>query len=362
MKTACMSWVIFIYSSIQAQTTFYKVFTGNIMGAEAVAHLHISRGNIGGYLYLVRDPRPFVIYSESSIWRNDSMIIYSSRSHQISVNITATGNLQRIQGTAVMYKEEKEIRKGQISLQEVKEQYTPLEYFSTSGNTSLPANLKNASTCSYNASVIWPVKEDMSPVALSIRKLVNNKFNLSPGKDPSVSLPVVQQKFLADWKNSYIKAGVKETENMGLSLSLDQVNRLMVLSESQQLLTLAFYHYEFAGGAHGNYGTEVVTFDKRNGKQLLLTEILTPAGISALPGLLAKAAKAQFGVTGTQTLEQAGFFKNSIPVTKNFWIDNAGLGFWYNPYEIGPFAFGDIVLFIPLSQLSAYIQPAFLKK
>jgi len=55
-------------------------------------------------------------------------------------------------------------------------------------------------------------------------------------------------------------------------------------------------------------------------------------------------------------------FKNTIPVTKNFWVDNAGLGFWYAEYEIGPYAWGEIPLFIPLAQVSAYIQPSFIKK
>ena len=205
------------------------------------------------------------------------------------------------------------------------------------------------------------MKEDNSPVAVNIRKVFYEQFNLPPGKDPSTLLPAAQQKFLSDWKNTYVKAGVKETENMGLSLSLEQDDRLMVLSESQTLLTVACYHYQFSGGAHGNFSTAVICFDKRNGKRLKLTDILTTQGISALPALLTRAAKSQFNVKGNQTLEQAGFFKSTVPITQNFWVDNAGLGFWYAPYEIGPFAYGEIVLFIPLAQVSAYIQPSFLK-
>jgi len=361
MKTASMLWMIFISSSLHSQTAFYKVFTGNIMGAEALAHLHISNGHIGGYLYLVRDPRPFIIYPESSVWKKDSMIIYSSRSYQISVNLSAAGNQQKFQGTAVMYQDDKEIRKGNILLQEVRDPYMALTFFSTAGKAALPASLKNESECTYAASSIWPVKEDNSPVAVNIRKIFYQEFNLPPGKDPSSLLPAAQQKYLADWKNTHVKAGVKETENMGLSLSQDQDDRLMVLSESQTLLTLAAYHYQFTGGAHGNYSTDLICFDKRNGKRLKLADVLTAQGISALPAMLTKAAKSQFNLKNNQSLEQAGFFKITVPVTQNFWVDNAGLGFWYQPYEIGPFAYGEIVLFIPLAQLSTYIQPSFLK-
>jgi hypothetical protein len=363
MKKIGFLLLLFVSSFLQAQRNFYKVYTGSIMGAEAVVHLHAGEGHAGGYLYLVRDPRPLRIYfSESSIGKNDSIIIYSSRSHEVSINISGILGQQQIQGNGILYQGGKEIRKGAILLKETNEAYTAFEFVSVSGNTRLPANLKNDSQCILSSSTIWPSAGNNSPLAASIRKLLYDRFSLPPGKEPSVLLPAELQKNLEDWKNGYIKAGVKETENMGMSLSSEQVNSLMVLSESKSVITLAFYSYGYSGGAHGNYSTELFSFDKRTNKRLQLADVLTPAGISVLPQLLSKAARAQFGIPANQTLEQAGLFKNSIPVTQNFWVDNAGLGFWYQPYEIGPFAFGEIPLFIPLAQVSAYIQPAFIKK
>ena len=363
MKKMSFLLLLFVSSFLQAQKSYYKVYTGNIMGAEAVAHLHASEGHVGGYLYLVRDPRPFRIYFfESVIGKNDSIKFDGSRSHEVGINITGVLRQQEIQGNGTLYQEGKEIRKGAVLLKETIDPYTAFGFVSASGNTKLPANLKNDSECKLASSTIWPVAGDNSPLAANIRKIANEKFSLPPGKEPSVVLPAELQKGLTRWKNEYIKAGVKETENMGLSLSSEQENSLMVLSESKSVITLAFYSFDYSGGAHGNYSTELFSFDKRTNKRLQLSDVLAPSGVAALPALLSKAARAQFKVPANQTLEQAGMFKNNIPVTKNFWVDNAGLGFWYQPYEIGPYSFGEIPLFIPLAQLSAYIQPAFLKK
>jgi Protein of unknown function (DUF3298) len=363
MKGTRFILLLLVCSSIQAQTEFYKVYTGNLMGAEAVAHLHVSKGNISGYLYLVKDPRPFTIYTESSTWKKDSVMIYSSRSHQVSINITGVINQQQIQGNAIMYQDDKELRKGAILFKETVEPYSAFSYVSTSGRASLPANLKNESTASYAASSIWPMAADKSPIAANIRKIFYTSFQQAPPKEPAVLLPADQQKSLAGWKNGYIKAGVKETENMGQSLSEESDRKLLVMSESKSFITISFYGFSISGGAaHGGWSTDLYSFDKRNSKQLQLSDVVTPAGISALPGLLSKAARAQFKVPANQGLEQAGLTKNIIPVTKNFWVDNAGLGFWYQPYEIGPFSYGDIVLFVPLSQLTNYIQPSFLKQ
>lgn len=363
MKKISFLLLLFVSSFLQAQKSYYKVYTGNIMGAEAVAHLHVSEGHVGGYLYLVRDPRPFRIYfTESGIGKNDSIKFDGSRSHEVGINITGILRQQEIQGHGTLYQEGKEIRKGAVQLKETIDPFTAFGFVSTTGNTKLPANLKNDSECKLTSSTIWPAAGDNSPLAANIRKIVNEKFSLPPGKEPSVVLPAELQKGLTTWKNGYIKAGVKETESMGLSLSSEQENSFMVLSESKSVITLAFYSFDFSGGAHGNYSTELFSFDKRINKRLQLSDVLTPAGVAALPALLSKAARAQFNVPANQTLEQAGLFKNNIPVTRNFWVDNAGLGFWYQPYEIGPYSFGEIPLFIPLAELTAYIQPAFLKK
>ena len=362
MKSTRFFFLLLTCASLHAQSDFYKVFTGNVMGGEVVAHLHVSKGHVSGYLYLVRDPRPFFIYLEPSTWKTDSVLIYSSRSYMVSINIAGAISQDQIQGIATMLQDDKEIRKGAVQLKETKEPFTPLGFVSVSGKTKLPANLKNDSECSFAAATIWPIAGDNSPVAGIIRKTFYEVYSLPPGKDPSILLPAKQQKFLTDWKNTYIKAGVKETENMGLSLSVEEEDKLQVLSESKSIITLAFFGYSFSGGAHGSSGTVLYSFDKRTNKRLQLSDVLTPAGINALPALLAKAARAQFRVPANQTLEQAGMFKNTIPVTKNFWVDNAGLGFWYAEYEIGPYAWGEIPLFIPLAQVSAYIQPSFIKK
>lgn len=363
MKKMSFLLLLFMSSFLQAQKSYYKVYTGNIMGAEAVAHLHASEGHVGGYLYLVRDPRPFKIdFTESGFGNNDSIKVYGGRSYDVAINISGALRQQEIQGNGILYQEGKEIRKGAVLLKETIDPYMAFSFVSASGNTKLPANLKNDSECKLSSSTIWPVAGDNSPLAAYIRKIVSERFSLPPGKEPSVVLPAELQKNLTGWKNEYIKAGVKETENMGMSLSSEQENSFMVLSESTSVITLAFYSYGYSGGAHGNYSTEMFSFDKRTNKRLQLSDVLTSAGIAALPALLAKAFRAQFRIPANQTLEQAGLFKNTIPVTQNFWVDNAGLGFWYQPYEIGPFSFGEIPLFIPLAQLTSYIQPAFIKK
>jgi hypothetical protein len=52
-------------------------------------------------------------------------------------------------------------------------------------------------------------------------------------------------------------------------------------------------------------------------------------------------------------------FENDIPITDNFYLTSKGIGFNYNPYEIGPYALGSVSLYIPFSELDPCLNPEF---
>jgi hypothetical protein len=57
----------------------------------------------------------------------------------------------------------------------------------------------------------------------------------------------------------------------------------------------------------------------------------------------------------TDSLQKAGLFENKIDTTDNFYITQNGIGFVYMPYEIGPYAMGEIEIFIPFFELTEYL-------
>jgi len=47
---------------------------------------------------------------------------------------------------------------------------------------------------------------------------------------------------------------------------------------------------------------------------------------------------------------------------KNFYFNDKGLAFMYNPYEVASYAQGQIVVFIPFNELKSYLVPAFAER
>lgn len=127
---------------------------------------------------------------------------------------------------------------------------------------------------------------------------------------------------------------------------------------SPTLLTLGFSEYSFTGGAHGNYGTGVHSYDLVNKKELRLADVFKPGYEAAVSQLLAAKARQTYGLTANQPLSEI-FFQDDIGPTENFGLTNKGIFFVYNPYEIAAYVYGQIELFISFEEMKDWMQPGY---
>ena len=92
-------------------------------------------------------------------------------------------------------------------------------------------------------------------------------------------------------------------------------------------------------------------FDKNSGKELTLNEVVkTPKSVKKL---VERKFREAWEILPNGSLNEKGFWfendKFSLPV--NVGISNDGLQFYYNPYEIGPYAMGATDIILPFSEL-----------
>lgn len=145
------------------------------------------------------------------------------------------------------------------------------------------------------------------------------------------------------------------------SFNADETQTINIVFQSSQLLTLASLVYSYTGGAHGNYGTSYLSIDLVNNKKLSLDDVLSGSGEKQLSRLLGKYFRKENNLKDTDALTEGGLFENKIEPNNNFFVTGKGISFNYTPYEIGPYAMGEIVIFIPFTELSAYLQSDFKK-
>lgn len=163
---------------------------------------------------------------------------------------------------------------------------------------------------------------------------------------------------LTEYKNE-IEAMLEDT-SLGFSpymYNWTWSTNMEVFFNERDLLGIASSSYYYSGGAHGMWGTSNYVFDTRTGKEIVLDDIFLPGYKEKLTELLAAQFRKDNEVSEGQSLQEFGLFVDTIEPTENFFVTPSGIGFTYVPYEIGPYAAGQIELVIPYGAISTLLDP-----
>lgn len=140
----------------------------------------------------------------------------------------------------------------------------------------------------------------------------------------------------------------------------DEFGSMSIFTNENKLLTIGFLQYSYAGGAHGNYGTTIRSFDLANKKALNLTDVFKPGFEQKLTVALHRNARRLFGLKPKQKLGTV-LFEDEIPLTDNFGLTTKGIFFNYAPYEIASYAQGEIRVFVPFEEVKELLAADFMK-
>ena len=231
------------------------------------------------------------------------------------------------------------------------------DYIFSKGSVQLRPKLKNSPTAGYEAAAVWP--EGDAEQILFLKKTINEWY----AKDSSTT--DIEQLFIKK-KKEFFDGYLSDNKNVAdselanaYSFNAEEIQTINVAYQSTRLLTLANASYNYSGGAHGNYATNYLSIDMMKNKKLSLDDILSATGKAQLRRLLEKYFRKEYNLKEAEALTEGGLFENKIEPNKNFFVTRKCIGFSYAPYEIGPYALGEIVIFIPLAELKDYLQTYF---
>lgn len=130
------------------------------------------------------------------------------------------------------------------------------------------------------------------------------------------------------------------------------------INETPALLCLEAGNYSFMGGAHPNSYLQYINVNKETGDTVSLAGIFKPGFETELNGLIdAKYREANGLKPGDNLQDKGGLFENKITFNYNYTITkNGGVEFYYNPYEIAPYAAGNIIITFTKEKLKNIIN------
>lgn len=165
--------------------------------------------------------------------------------------------------------------------------------------------------------------------------------------DPATLLEKSKDMFFSNYR----KANADLYQEGASSFNWLKLKSVRIQYNENQILSLEFYDHGYTGGAHGLSISKFIIIDLNDGHRLSLDEIFRPDYRNDLRDILNAQVRKQYDIANNTDLRDAGFWVESFDPSENFYLNKDGLGFYYNQYEVAPFAMGPVDIFIPYNKL-----------
>lgn len=177
--------------------------------------------------------------------------------------------------------------------------------------------------------------------------LLGNYFNTSKAK----SLDEMAQAFFNDYEGT-----IKDFPDNVLPWDLNNI--ISVIYNDNSIVSLQSEFYQFTGGAHGMSGIYFANLNSQTGAKLMLSDILNSKYEEQLNNIAEKIFRKEKELKPNENLEDVGFwFKdNKFSLNENFGIKNEAIMFYFNAYEIAPYAMGPTEIKIPYAEIKNLIK------
>lgn len=204
-------------------------------------------------------------------------------------------------------------------------------------------------------------KEDLA----RLQQIFNGTFFNNESYD-SLSPKEALAKYLEDYTEEYRELGEQYKEDLEnlegdnkpswYWYELQKSNE--ILFEDENILSYSVQHSDYTGGAHGSLNMLYYTIDLNKLITVTQESIFKPNYYKSLTSIIIEKLMAKYNLDSPEKLMEEGFFDiNEIAPNNNFWINDLGIHYVYNQYEIAPYSMGPIEVTIPYEDIKSIIIP-----
>lgn len=157
--------------------------------------------------------------------------------------------------------------------------------------------------------------------------------------------------YLHSYIMQYLSEGKEAIDSYGEDMqaaatwmSYEELSEGKVAYQEGAFLSYQFKIYSFMGGAHGNTVTTNRVFDMNSQSVVTLSNLFSDEALDSVGEQIRQALATQNECQTVDELAQKGIFfsVSEVGPTDNFLLDDKGLTWLYDPYEIAPYAYGAV--------------------
>lgn len=193
-------------------------------------------------------------------------------------------------------------------------------------------------------SIQWPNKYGDNDISCLQDSLIANVFGYTGVSiDQAISDYVAQPQGYGDFE--LLKVDDPDPEGVTLLQSV----RVHTVGFCERYIVYKITEFEDLGGAHPLYTSKFLNYDIRRNKVLEFSDIFVEGSEQVLlDAVTAQLLDMYFAADLEELEENSGIFTDQIFLTDNVYITGSEIVFFYNPYDIAPWAVGSIE--VPLQE------------
>ncbi|MDR1454397.1 MAG: DUF3298 and DUF4163 domain-containing protein [Tannerella sp.] len=200
--------------------------------------------------------------------------------------------------------------------------------------------------CSLQLSFIYPVDFLDKSILKSVQKLFildyfgSDYANMTPEK--------AAEKYADDYISNMIRDEDKVQDEDRPAFEYYQTSNNRILYNRDDLLSVTVGRETFSGGAHNNHKQVNRVIDLKTGRALSEKDLFIDDYREDLAKIIVDNISASNNVDSAPELENVGFLSVSeIAPNGNFYVDDTGITYIYNEYDIAAYAVGPVVVQLP---------------
>lgn len=202
------------------------------------------------------------------------------------------------------------------------------------------------------------IKEAASPYILdNLNNFVRASILTALFKEGEYKTP---EFFMENFLKEYNKFNEDKPSDMPSIWTIERI--VDITYESENVVSFSFFETSFLGGAHPNTNNFFTPFNLLTGVKLYKNDVFVEGYEAKLTAIAEKKFRDQKELTSDANLEEAGFsFKeNKFALNSNFGFTKDGIVFYYNAYEIAPYALGPTAIELKYDEIKDLIRKEFL--
>jgi hypothetical protein len=166
--------------------------------------------------------------------------------------------------------------------------------------------------------------------------------------------------FIESFLNEYNNAVRDNSAGMSATWFIERKIDITFLND--KFICFGFSEFSFLGGAHPNTNLFFSVFDLVSGRKLVPADFFVEGWEDKLTAIAEKNFRATRNLKADEDLSAAGFwFKDGkFILNSNFGLTKDGIVFYYNAYEVAPYAWGSTSVMIPYKDVHGLVKKDFL--